>query len=176
MGGSNEEHMLLCFNRAAHCARKGILYSHSDLSQWKPELSLSQLSLQYPSATPPPPFPPLFFFNLNLHAFIFACCTYVISFVPQDWGTMLARDLKTTRCEGATRRANIRVEATTFQVPWQCLQRAGGGGASQRRPPHLFHIRLGACMRVSACHRLHVCALVSACISVCLCGSEFRHQ
>lgn len=73
MGGSNEEHMLLCFNRAAHCARKGILYSYSDSSQWKSEPSLSQLSLQYPSA---PFFPPVpffshpFFLTLILRAFI----------------------------------------------------------------------------------------------------------
>lgn len=71
MGGSNEEHMLLCFNRAAHCARKGILYSYSDSSQWKPEPSLSQLSLQYPSVSFSPRsfFPPLFL-TLILHAFI----------------------------------------------------------------------------------------------------------
>lgn len=56
MGGSNEEHMLLCFNRAAHCARKAILYSYSGSSQWKSEPSPSQLSLQYPSTS-------LFFFS-----------------------------------------------------------------------------------------------------------------
>ena len=71
MGGSNEEHMLLCFNRAAHCARKGILYSYSDSSQWKSEPFLSQLSLQYPSASffPALFFPPLFL-TLILRAFI----------------------------------------------------------------------------------------------------------
>lgn len=176
MGGSNEEHMLLCFNRAAHCARKGILYFYSDLSQWKPEPWLSQLSLQYPSApfSPCPfPFPPLFFFYFNSSRIHFAHCTYVRSFVLQiegqcSRGTLKRWESREQRAEQTwERRNNISSSMTMFAVK-------GGRGANAVLPAAFIYTR--RCVHVSVCHRLRVCALVSACISMCLCGSEFRHQ
>lgn len=93
MGGSNEEHMLLCFNRAAHCARKGILHSYSDTSQWKSEPSLSwvELTISIRFSFPlffffsfffssPSPGPLIDFNSLRVH---FAYCTYVTCFVRQ---------------------------------------------------------------------------------------------
>ena len=49
MGGSNEEHMLLWFNRDAHCVREGILCCYSGSSQWKSEPPLlAELTLSQP--------------------------------------------------------------------------------------------------------------------------------
>lgn len=81
MGGSNEEHMLLCFNRAAHCARKGILYLLFRLVTMKiralPEPVELTISIRFPF------FPTPLLFDFNSPCIHFAYCTYVTCFVPQ---------------------------------------------------------------------------------------------